>query len=61
MLGREKLGPSREQQRRAVQICDRNADRMLRMVNDVLLMSRLQTGKMQLNQRPSASRPWPRR
>ncbi len=52
MLGREKLGAVSEQQRRAVQICDRNSDRMLRMVNDLLLMSRLQSGKMQLNQRP---------
>jgi signal transduction histidine kinase/CheY-like chemotaxis protein len=52
MVGREKLGPLTDQQRRAVQICDRNSDRMLRMVNDLLLMSRLQSGKMQLNQRP---------
>jgi signal transduction histidine kinase/CheY-like chemotaxis protein len=52
MLGREKLGPVTDPQRRAVQICDRNSDRMLRMVNDLLLMSRLQSGKMQLNQRP---------
>ncbi|WP_342374251.1 hybrid sensor histidine kinase/response regulator [Myxococcus stipitatus] len=52
MMGREKLGPLTDSQRRAVQICDRNSDRMLRMVNDLLLMSRLQSGKMQLNQRP---------
>ncbi len=52
MLGREKLGPLADSQRRAVQVCDRSADRMLRMVNDLLLMSRLQAGKMQLNQRP---------
>ncbi len=52
MLGREKLGPIADAQRRAVQVCDRSADRMLRMVNDLLLMSRLQAGKMQLNQRP---------
>jgi signal transduction histidine kinase/CheY-like chemotaxis protein len=52
MVGRDKLGTLTDSQRRAVQICDRNADRMLRMVNDLLLMSRLQSGKMQLNQRP---------
>jgi signal transduction histidine kinase/CheY-like chemotaxis protein len=52
MMGREKLGPISDAQRRAVQVCDRSADRMLRMVNDLLLMSRLQAGKMQLNQRP---------
>jgi signal transduction histidine kinase/CheY-like chemotaxis protein len=52
MLGREKLGTLTDPQRRAVQVCDRSADRMLRMVNDLLLMSRLQAGKMQLNQRP---------
>ncbi|WNG26304.1 hybrid sensor histidine kinase/response regulator [Cystobacter fuscus] len=52
MMGREKLGGLSDAQRRAVQVCDRSADRMLRMVNDLLLMSRLQAGKMQLNQRP---------
>ncbi|MET0403217.1 MAG: hybrid sensor histidine kinase/response regulator, partial [Cystobacter sp.] len=52
MMGREKLGSLSDAQRRAVQVCDRSADRMLRMVNDLLLMSRLQAGKMQLNQRP---------
>ena len=52
MMGREKLGALSDAQRRAVQVCDRSADRMLRMVNDLLLMSRLQAGKMQLNQRP---------
>jgi signal transduction histidine kinase/CheY-like chemotaxis protein len=52
MMGREKLGPLTDSQRRAVQVCDRSADRMLRMVTDLLLMSRLQAGKMQLNQRP---------
>jgi signal transduction histidine kinase/CheY-like chemotaxis protein len=52
MMGREKLGAISDAQRRAVQVCDRSADRMLRMVNDLLLMSRLQAGKMQLNQRP---------
>jgi signal transduction histidine kinase/CheY-like chemotaxis protein len=51
MVGREKLGPITDAQRRAIQTCDRNSDRMLRMVNDLLLMSRLQSGKMQLNQR----------
>lgn len=51
LVGREKLGPLTDGQRRAVQICERNSDRMLRMVNDLLLMSRLQSGKMQLTQR----------
>ena len=51
MLGRQKLGELSEGQQKAVQTCDRSADRMLRMVNDLLLMSRLQSGKMQLNQR----------
>ncbi len=52
MLARSKLGTLTEAQQKAVQTCDRSADRMLRMVNDLLLMSRLQSGKMQLNQRP---------
>ena len=35
-----------------MQVAERNADRLLRMLNDVLLLSRLQTGKMQLTSRP---------
>src|SRR6185369_8610704 len=30
----------------------RNSDRLLRMINDLLLMSRLQSGKMELDERP---------
>ena len=52
MLLREKQGPLTEGQRRAALTSERNADRLLRMVNDLVLMSRLQTGKMQLHQRP---------
>jgi signal transduction histidine kinase/CheY-like chemotaxis protein len=52
MLTRQKLGPLTEGQRNAVQVVDRNADRLLRMVNDLILMSRLQAGKMQLGDKP---------
>jgi signal transduction histidine kinase/CheY-like chemotaxis protein len=52
MLGRQKMGPLTDAQQRAIQVCDRNADRLLRMINDLLLLSRLQTGKMQLSDRP---------
>lgn len=52
MLSTEKLGALSEKQQRAVQTCDRNADRLLRMITDLLLISRLQSGKMELNQRP---------
>lgn len=52
MLGQGKLGELPERQLRAVQTCERNADRLLRMVQDLLLLSRLQSGKMILNQRP---------
>ncbi|MCI0672101.1 MAG: ATP-binding protein, partial [Myxococcaceae bacterium] len=52
MLARERMGPLTEEQRRALQIADRNADRLLRMVNDLVLMSRLQQGQMELSDRP---------
>ncbi|HLL54079.1 MAG TPA: ATP-binding protein [Myxococcaceae bacterium] len=52
MLTSDKLGALNDKQRKAVQTCDRNADRLLRMVTDLLLISRLQSGKMELNQRP---------
>lgn len=52
MLNQGKLGELSERQLKAVQTCERNADRLLRMVQDLLLLSRLQSGKMLLNQRP---------
>lgn len=52
LLSRPKMGELNEQQLRAIQICDRNTDRLSRMVNDLLLLSRLQSGKMQLSQKP---------
>lgn len=52
MLKRETYGSLNEKQARAVDICDRNADRLLRLINDLLLMSRLRGGEMRLNERP---------
>jgi len=52
MMARGKTGPLSDQQNKAVQVCQRNADRLLRMINDLLLMSRLQSGKMELDARP---------
>lgn len=52
MMARGKTGGLTEQQAKAVQVCQRNSDRLLRMINDVLLMSRLQSGKMELDERP---------
>lgn len=52
MLGKAKLGELPEKAVRAVETCDRNADRLLRMISDLLLISRLQSGKMDLTQRP---------
>ncbi|MGZ3480946.1 MAG: ATP-binding response regulator, partial [Myxococcaceae bacterium] len=52
MLGQGRLGDLDERKLHAVQVAERNADRLLRMLNDVLLLSRLQTGKMQLTSRP---------
>src|SRR5215468_2112552 len=52
MLAQGRLGDLAEKQLHAVAIGERNADRLLRMLNDLLLLSRLQTGKMQLTSRP---------
>jgi signal transduction histidine kinase len=52
MLGQERLGPLGDKQRHGVGVAERNADRLLRMLNDLLLLSRLQSGKMQLASRP---------
>lgn len=47
LLGR--LGPLGEKQRDALAICERNADRLLRLINDLLLTARLESGKMTLD------------
>jgi len=52
MMARGKTGGLTEKQAKAVQVCQRNSDRLLRMINDLLLMSRLQSGKMELDERP---------
>ena len=52
MLAQRRLGELADRQLHAVQVAERNADRLLRMLNDLLLLSRLQSGKMQLTSRP---------
>jgi signal transduction histidine kinase/CheY-like chemotaxis protein len=52
LLSRGKLGELGDKQLKAIQACDRSADRLLRMINDLLLVSRLQSGKMELDDRP---------
>lgn len=46
------LGDLHERQLKALGTCERSADRLLRLINDLLLVSRLQSGKMQLADRP---------
>ncbi|HEY3445610.1 MAG TPA: hybrid sensor histidine kinase/response regulator [Myxococcales bacterium] len=52
MARKEKLGPLTDRMSHAFEVCDRNADRLLRLINDMLLMARLQGGKMTLSDRP---------
>ena len=47
-----RLGETTEKQHNAFVTCDRNADRLLRLINDMLLMSRLQGGRMKLADKP---------
>ncbi len=56
MARRDQLGPLTDKQKKAFETCDRNADRLLRLINDMLLMSRLQSGRMTLEERPFALR-----
>ncbi len=51
LLEKGKLGETTERQLKALQVCDRNANRLLRMIDDLLLISRLQHGRMQLHER----------
>jgi CheY-like chemotaxis protein len=52
MARQARLGEISEKQKRALSVCERNADRLLRLINDMLLMSRLQSGRMTLDDRP---------
>ena len=47
-----RLGEMTEKQRNALAVCDRNTDRLLRLINDLLLTARLQAGKMTLDPKP---------
>jgi signal transduction histidine kinase/CheY-like chemotaxis protein len=47
-----RLGELTPKQKDAFAVCDRNADRLLRLINDLLLTARLQAGKMTLDPRP---------
>ncbi len=44
-----RLGELSEKQQNVFGICDRNADRLLRLINDLLLTARLESGKMTLD------------
>jgi signal transduction histidine kinase/CheY-like chemotaxis protein len=52
LLGRRNLGDLTQRQAKAVEVCERNADRLLRLITDLVMHSRLQSGEMQLNERP---------
>lgn len=52
ILSQGREGPLEPGQREALSVCDRNADRLLRMINDLIMLSRLQAGEMTLSDRP---------
>jgi signal transduction histidine kinase/CheY-like chemotaxis protein len=54
MLLRHRLGALRPEQERALGIVDRNSDRLLRLIDDLLLTSRLEVGQMTLLDKPFA-------
>ncbi len=52
MLSRPRMGELNARQSEAVEACRRNVDRLVRMINELLLVSRLQSGRMELADRP---------
>lgn len=52
MLLRHRMGELSAQQERALGIVDRNSDRLLRLIDDLLLVSRLTVGQMSLQDKP---------
>lgn len=52
MAQKGKLGEFADKQRDAILVCQRNTDRLLRLVNDLLLAARLDQGQMALDPRP---------
>jgi len=52
MLLRNRMGELRSEQVRALAIVDRNSDRLLRLIDDLLLSSRLTVGQMSLQDKP---------
>jgi signal transduction histidine kinase/CheY-like chemotaxis protein len=52
MMERAKLGPISEKQSHALAVCNRNADRLVRLISDLVLLSRLKGGDMKLNEKP---------
>ncbi|MGA9520559.1 MAG: histidine kinase dimerization/phospho-acceptor domain-containing protein [Myxococcaceae bacterium] len=52
MMERGRLGDLTEKQGHAVEVCQRNSDRLTRLINDLVLLSRLRAGDMRLDDKP---------
>ncbi|MBS2030975.1 MAG: hybrid sensor histidine kinase/response regulator [Deltaproteobacteria bacterium] len=52
LLLRHRMGELQPDQERALAIADRNSDRLLRLIDDLLLVSRLSVGQMSLQDKP---------
>ena len=52
LLLRNRMGELQPDQARALAIADRNSDRLLRLIDDLLLVSRLSVGQMSLQDKP---------
>ncbi len=52
LLAAEKIGALNDEQRRFVSIIRRNADRLTNLINDLLDIGRIETGKIKLNLQP---------
>jgi PAS domain S-box-containing protein len=52
LLASERIGPLNDDQRRFLAIVQRNADRLTSLINDLLDISRIETGRIRLNLAP---------
>ncbi len=51
MLERGRLGPVTDKQAHALEVCGRNTDRLARLINELVLLSRLKAGDMKLQEK----------
>lgn len=52
LLRQERLGGVTGKQRNALEACERNSERLLKLIEEMVMLSRLRVGEMELDERP---------